>query len=220
MIKKTINVNGTELAVLAPADASLANVLRGQLGLTGTKVGCGEAQCGCCNVILDNKLVRSCVTKISKVADGASVTTIEGIGTVNSMHPLQLAFIVHGAIQCGFCTPGLIVSAKAMLDKNPNATREDVRGWYTKHRNACRCTGYKQVVDAVMDAAKVLRGEMKAADLMYKMPADGEVWGTRHPRPTAVAKATGTMNYGADLGVKMPDGTLQLALVQAKVSHA
>jgi aldehyde oxidoreductase len=220
MIKKVINVNGSEVTVVAAADESLANVLRGQLGLTGTKVGCGEAQCGCCNVILDNKLVRSCVTKMSKVASGASVTTIEGIGTPNSMHPLQLAFIVHGAIQCGFCTPGFIVSAKALLDEKPNPTREDVREWYNAHRNACRCTGYKQIVDAVMDTAKVLRGEMKAADLMYKMPADGEVWGTKHPRPTAVAKATGTTNYGADLGLKMPDGTLQLALVQAKVSHA
>ncbi|MGD9007975.1 MAG: molybdopterin-dependent oxidoreductase [Desulfobacteraceae bacterium] len=220
MIKRTINVNGTDVTVVAPAAESLANVLRGQLGLTGTKVGCGEAQCGCCNVILDNKLVRSCATKMSKVAQGASVTTIEGVGTCDHMHPLQLAFIVHGAIQCGFCTPGFIVSAKALLDKNPNPTREDVREWFNKYRNACRCTGYKQIVDAVMDAAKVLRGEMKAEDLMYKMPASGDVWGTKHPRPTAVAKATGTINYGADLGIKMPEGTLQLALVQAKVSHA
>jgi aldehyde oxidoreductase len=220
MIKKMLMVNGTEVAVLASADDSLANVLRGQLGLTGTKIGCGEAQCGCCNVILDNKLVRSCVTKMSKVANGASVTTIEGVGAPNSMHPLQLAFVVHGAIQCGFCTPAFIVSAKALLDENPKPTREDVREWFNKYRNACRCTGYKQIVDAVMDAAKVLRGEMKAADLMYKMPADGEVWGTKHPRPTAVSKACGTINYGADLGMKMPEGTLQLALVQAKVSHA
>jgi aldehyde oxidoreductase len=220
MIKRTINVNGTNVTVVAPAAESLANVLRGQLGLTGTKVGCGEAQCGCCNVIVDNKLVRSCATKMSKVAQGASVTTIEGVGTSDHMHPLQLAFIVHGAIQCGFCTPGFIVSAKALLDKNPNPTREDVRGWFNKYRNACRCTGYKQIVDAVMDAAKVLRGKMKAEELMYKMPASGDVWGTRHPRPTAVAKATGTINYGADLGIKMPEGTLQLALVQAKVSHA
>ncbi len=220
MIKKMINVNGTDVVVVAPADESLANVLRGQLGLTGTKVGCGEAQCGCCNVILDNKLVRSCVTKISKVAEGASLTTIEGIGTPNHMHPLQLAFIVHGAIQCGFCTPGFIVSAKALLDENPNPTREDVRNWYNKHRNACRCTGYKQVVDAVMDAARVMRGEMKPDALLFKMPADREVWGSRHPRPTAVAKATGTLSYGADLGLKMPEGTLHLALVQARVFHA
>ncbi len=220
MIKKMIHINGTEVTVVAPAEESLANVLRGQLGLTGTKIGCGEAQCGCCNVILDNKLVRSCVTKMSKVAPGASVTTIEGVGTPRHMHPLQLAFIVHGAIQCGFCTPGFIVSAKALLDEKPNPTREDVREWFNKYRNACRCTGYRQIVDAVMDAAKVLRGEMKAEQLLYKAPAGGDVWGTRHPRPTSVAKATGTMNYGADLGSKMPEGTLQLALVQAQVPHA
>jgi aldehyde oxidoreductase len=220
MIKKMININGTELAVVAPAEETLANVLRGQIGLTGTKIGCGEAQCGCCNVILDNKLVRSCVTKMSKVADGASITTIEGVGTPDHMHPLQLAFIVHGAIQCGFCTPGFIVSCKALLDAKPSPTREDVREWFNKYRNACRCTGYQQIVDAVMDAAKVLRGEMKAEELMYKAPASGDVWGTKHPRPTSVAKATGTMNYGADLGIKMPEGTLQLALVQAKVPHA
>jgi aldehyde oxidoreductase len=220
MIKKMINVNGIEVSVVAPADEPLVNVLRGQLGLTGTKVGCGEAQCGCCNVILDNKLVRSCVTKMSKVTEGAAITTIEGVGTPNHMHPLQLAFIVHGAIQCGFCTPGFIISAKALLSQNPKPTREDVREWFNKYRNACRCTGYRQIVDAVLDAAKVLRKEMQAEELMYKMPADGEVWGTKHPRPTAVAKATGTINYGADLGLKMPEGTLQLALVQAKVSHA
>ena len=220
MIKKMINVNGTDVVVVAPADESLANVLRGQLGLTGTTVGCGEAQCGCCNVILDNKLVRSCVTKMSRVAEGASLTTIEGIGTPSHMHPLQLAFIVHGAIQCGFCTPGFIISAKALLDEKPSPTREDVRNWFNKYRNACRCTGYRQIVDAVMDAARVMRGEMKAEALLFKMPSDGEVWGSRHPRPTAVAKATGTINYGADLGLKMPEGTLHLALVQAKVSHA
>lgn len=220
MIKRTININGTDVTVVAPENESLANVLRGQLGLTGTKVGCAEAQCGCCNVIIDNKLVRSCATRMAKVAQGASVTTIEGVGTSDHLHPLQLAFIVHGAIQCGFCTPGFVVSAKALLDQNPNPTREDVREWFNKYRNACRCTGYKQIVDAVMDAAKVLRGEMKAEQLLYQMPASGDVWGTRHPRPTAVAKATGAINYGSDLGIKMPEGTLQLALVQAKVSHA
>lgn len=220
MIKKVIKINGVERMIIAAQDDTLANVIRGQLCLTGTKVGCGEAQCGCCNVIVDNKLVRSCVTKMSKVPEGASVTTIEGVGGPDNMHPLQLAFICHGAIQCGFCTPGFIVSAKALLDENPNPTREDVREWYSKYRNTCRCTGYKMIVDAVMDAAKVLRGEMKVEDLMFKMPADGEIWGSKYPRPTAVAKATGTLDYGADLGLKLPEGTLHLALVQAETSHA
>ncbi len=220
MIKKMMNVNGISRTVIVRADESLANVLRGQLGLTGTKVGCGQAQCGCCNVILDNKLVRSCVTKMSRVPEGASVTTIEGIGTPGSLHPIQLAWIIHGGAQCGFCTPGFIVSTKAMLAENPSPTREQVREWFTMHRNACRCTGYKQLVDAVMDAAKVLRGEMKAESLMFTMPADGEIWGSKYPRPTAVAKVTGTLDYGDDLGLKLPPGALHLALVQAKVSHA
>lgn len=220
MLKRTIEVNGVSRMVVAPADESLANVLRTQLGLTGTKVGCGQAQCGCCNVILNNKLVRSCVTKMSRVEDGATVTTVEGVGTPDSMHPVQLAWIIHGGAQCGFCTPGFIVSAKALLDANPDPSREDIREWFNTHRNACRCTGYKQLVDAVTDAAKVLRGEMKAADLMYTLPADGKVFGSSHPRPTAVAKVTGTLDYGADLGLKLPPGSLHLALVQAKVSHA
>ncbi|MGD9577392.1 MAG: molybdopterin-dependent aldehyde oxidoreductase [Syntrophorhabdus sp.] len=220
MIKKTINLNGVNRTVIAPADESLANVIRGQFGLTGTKIGCGQAQCGSCIVILDNKLVRSCVTKMSRVPDGASITTIEGIGTPGNLHPIQLAWIVHGGAQCGFCTPGFIVSTKALLAENPNPTRDQVRDWFDVHRNACRCTGYKPLVDAVMDAAKVLRGEMTAADLMFKMPADGEIWGSKYPRPSAVAKVTGTLDYGADMGLKMPPDTLCMALVQARVSHA
>jgi aldehyde oxidoreductase len=220
MIKKTLKINGVYKVIVARSDDTLANVLREQLGLTGTKVGCGEGQCGSCNVIMDGKLIRSCVTKMSKVSDGTTITTIEGIGTPNNLHPLQLSWIAHGGSQCGFCTPGFIVSAKALLDQNTKPTRDQVRDWFQTHRNACRCTGYKQLVDAVMDAAKVLRGEMKAEDLMYKLPKDGQIWGGTYPRPSAVAKATGTLDYGADLGHKLPPETLYLALVQAKVSHA
>lgn len=220
MIKKTLRINGVDKFVVARAGDSLADVLREQLGLTGTKVGCGEGQCGSCNIIMDGKLIRSCVTKMSKVADGSSITTIEGIGTPDNLHPLQLSWIVHGGSQCGFCTPGFIVSAKALLDQNPNPSRDQIRDWFTTHRNACRCTGYKQIVDAVMDAAKVLRGEMRVEDLVYKLPEDGQIWGGKYPRPSAVAKATGTLDYGGDHGHKLPPGTLYLGLVQAKVSHA
>lgn len=220
MIKKTLKVNGVDKVIVARSDDTLANVLREQLGLTGTKVGCGEGQCGSCNVIMDGKLIRSCVTKMSKVTDGTSITTIEGIGTPNNLHPLQSSWVVHGGAQCGFCTPGFIVSSKALLDQNPKPTREEVKDWFQSHRNACRCTGYKPLVDAVMDAAKVIRGEMKIKDLEYKLPKDGQIWGGKYPRPSAVAKVTGTLDYGADLGLKMPPETLRLALVQAKVSHA
>jgi aldehyde oxidoreductase len=220
MLKKTLFLNGAYMTLLVNSDASLADVLRGQLLLTGTKVGCDAGQCGACSVIMDGKVIRSCVTKMKRVPDNAAITTIEGIGTPANLHPLQRAWILHGATQCGFCTPGFIVSAKALLDEQPNPTREGVRDWFQRHRNACRCTGYKQPVDAVMDAAKVLRGEKKVDDLIYKPPADGKVWGTKHPRPSAVAKVTGTLDFGADLGLQLPDDTLYLALVQAKVHHA
>ena len=220
MIKKMLHINGIPKTVVAAPDTMLAEVLREQLKLTGTKVGCGQGQCGCCSVILGGKVVRSCITKMKRVEDGARVTTIEGIGTPDNLHALQMAWTVHGGAQCGFCSPGFIVSAKGLLDENKNPTRKQVRDWFQKHRNACRCTGYKPLVDAVMDAAKVVRGEITLKDLAFKLPADGRIWGTSFPRPSAVAKVTGTTDYGADLGLKMPPGTLRLALVQAKVSHA
>ena len=220
MIKRNIMLNGVNKVLIAPADTTLATVIREQFGLTGTKVGCGQGQCGACNVIVNGKLVRSCITKLSRVEDGATVTTIEGIGTPSGLHPLQLAWVAHGCAQCGFCSPGFIVSAKLLLDENLSPTRGEVRDWFQKHRNACRCTGYKPLVDAVMDAAKVLRGEMAADELNFKIPADGRIWGTKYPRPSAIAKVTGTLDYGGDLGLKLPDDRLNLALVQAAVSHA
>lgn len=220
MIKKEIVVNGVARRLVVGAEDTLAQVLRNNLKLTGTKVGCNEGQCGACSVLMDGKVIRSCSMKMKRVADGAQITTIEGIGTPDNLHPVQMAWIAHGGAQCGFCSPGFIVSTKGLLDTNQNPSREDVRDWFQKHRNACRCTGYQQLVDATMDAAKVLRGEMSIDDLAYKIPEDGRIWGTKFPRPTAVSKVTGTCDYGADLGLKLPEETLQLALVQAQVSHA
>jgi aldehyde oxidoreductase len=220
MIKKVLQVNGVIRQVVTEADATLSTVLRKDLGLTGVKVGCDEGQCGACSVIMNGKLIRSCVTKMSKVPDNAEITTVEGVGTPDNLHPVQMAWIAHGGAQCGFCSPGFIVSTKALLDVNPKPTRQDVRDWYQKHRNACRCTGYKPLVDAAMDAAKVLRGEMSMDDLAFKMPADNRIWGTKFPRPSAIAKVTGTCDYGADLGLKLPEDSLYCALVQAEVSHA
>ena len=220
MIRRNLIVNGILHSVIADAETSLADVLRKDLHLTGTKVGCNAGQCGACSVLLDGKVVRSCAMKMRRVKDGAEITTIEGIGTPNNLHPIQMSWVAHGGAQCGFCTPGFIVSTKGLLDSNINPTRADIRDWFQKHRNACRCTGYKQLVDATMDAAKVMRGEMSMDELAFKIPADGRIWGTRCPRPNAVAKVTGTLDYGNDLGVKMPETTLHCALVQAKVSHA
>lgn len=220
LIKKFVNINGAKTTLVVDPDALLVDVLRGQLHLTGTKVGCGKAQCGACSVIMNGKVIMSCATRMKRVPDEAIITTIEGIGTPDNLHALQLAFVKHGAAQCGFCTPGFIVSAKALLDENPNPTREEVRDWFQKHKNVCRCTGYIPIVDAVMDAVRLLRGEITVEDLSFKMPADGKIWGTDYPRPSAVGKVTGTIDYGADLGLKMPPGTLHLKLVQAQVSHA
>ncbi len=221
MLKRMfLDVNGTIRMVLADPEENLAQVLRAQLGLTGTKVGCSSGQCGACSVLLNGKVTRSCVTKMKKVPDGAKIVTIEGIGTPQRLHPLQMAFMVHGAAQCGFCIPGFLVSAKGLLDENVSPTREDTRAWFQRHRNVCRCNGYKPAVDAVMDAARVLRGEITMEDLSFKLPDDGRIWNTRYPRPSALAKVTGVCDYGADLGLKLPKDTLQLALVQAKVSHA
>ncbi len=220
MLKKSFIINGVSKTLIIDPEASLADVLRKQLLLTGTKVSCNDGHCGACSVIVNDKLTLACVTKMSRVPEGASILTVEGIGTPEKMHPIQLAFAVHGAAQCGFCTPGMVVSAYALLKKNSSPTREEVRTWLTQHHNACRCTGYKQIVDGIMDAAAVMRGEKPVEDLQYKLPADGKIWGGSYPRPTATAKVTGTIDFGQDLGLKMPAGTLQLALVQAKVSHA
>lgn len=212
-------VNNVPTQVLVNPDDTLAKVVREQLGLTGTKVGCDQGHCGACSILVDGKVTRSCVKKMKTIREGADIITIEGIGTPDNLHPLQLAWIVHGGAQCGFCSPGFIVSSKGLLDTNPNPTREEVRDWFQKNRNACRCTGYKQLVDAVMDAARVLRGEMSAEELAFKMPDDQRIWNTSFPRPSAIAKVTGTCDYGHDTVLKGPEDMLHLALTQAKVSH-
>ncbi|MDR2156490.1 MAG: (2Fe-2S)-binding protein, partial [Clostridiales Family XIII bacterium] len=166
--KKTLRINGTERMFLCdPQEDTLADAIR-RLGLTGTKIGCGIGQCGACSVLLNGAVVRSCTKKMKNVEDYSEVITIEGIGTAENPHPLQLAWIVHGGVQCGFCTPGFIMSAYGLLRTNLNPSREDVRNWFKKHMNACRCTGYKQPVDAVMTAAKILRGELTREDAAWE----------------------------------------------------
>ncbi|MDW8802688.1 molybdopterin-dependent oxidoreductase [Clostridium sp. A1-XYC3] len=220
MIKKNLTINGVQRTVIAEAEGLLSDVLRKQLLLTGTKVGCGKGECGACSVILNGKVVRSCITRMKRVPDEAEIITIEGVGDQKHLHPLQLAWMIHGAAQCGFCTPGFIVSAKALLESNNNPTRDDVRAWFQKNRNLCRCTGYKPLVDAVMEAARLIRGEVTKEELWSKLPKGESLLGSKAIRPSALAKVTGTWDFGADLGLRLPENTLHIKLVQATVSHA
>ena len=146
----TATINGEEMEFLCEPRQSLLEVLRETLGLMGAKEGCNNGNCGACNVILDGKLVNSCLV-LGVEIQGKSVTTIEGIASPNGLHALQQKFIEHAALQCGFCTPGFIVASKALLDQNPDPSEHEVREWLAG--NLCRCTGYDRIVKAVLDAA-------------------------------------------------------------------
>lgn len=220
MQTKTLVVNGIEHRILVDDNDTLVDVLRDQLHLTSVKVGCGKGSCGACSVLLNGKVTRACITKMRRVPDFAEIMTVEGVGTPKMLHPLQKSWIFHGAAQCGFCTPGFLVSAYALLKENPKPTREEVRDWFQSHHNVCRCTGYKPLVDAVMDAAAVMRGDLSEDAITWHKPVDGRIWGSRMPRRTGVAKVTGTAEYGDDYSHMMPANTLHLAITQAKVSHA
>ena len=215
-----INVNGVDRPLIVDPAKKLADVLREQLLMTGCKVCCDNGQCGTCTVLIDSKPVKACMVPVSKYQNGEKIVTIEGIGTSENLHPLQVTWMHHGGAQCGVCTPGFIMSAKSLLDQKNNPTREEVRGWFNRNRNACRCTGYKPLTDAVMDAAAIMRGEKTREEFASKVPDNGSILGSRYHRPSALAKVTGTWDFGADVVMHMPPDTLHLALVQATVSHA
>jgi len=147
-------VNGDAVQFACPTDESLLNVLRDNLGLTGAKEGCGTGDCGACSVTLDGRLVCSCLV-LGVEAEGREITTIEGMSDGQDLHPLQQQFIDNAALQCGICTPGFLVAAKALLDRNVNPTEEEIR--YALAGNLCRCTGYDKIVRAVQAAAKDLQ---------------------------------------------------------------
>lgn len=145
-----ITVNGTETETIADTGQRLIDLLRDTLGLTGTKEGCGIGACGACTVIMDGRAVNSCLVP-AMAADGHEILTIEGIMQDGNLHPIQEAFVKHHAIQCGFCTPGLVMSARALLDRNPSPDREEIKK--AIEGNLCRCTGYEQVIEAIQDVA-------------------------------------------------------------------
>ncbi len=148
-----LTVNGTPREVAVHAHATLGEVLRQDLGLTGTKIGCGEGDCGACTVLLDGTPVNSCLV-LALQANGREVTTIEGLADGEGLHPVQAAFVEAGAVQCGFCSPGMILSATALLDSVPKPTDHQVR--HALSGNLCRCTGYQKIVDATLNAAETL----------------------------------------------------------------
>ena len=146
-----VTVNGVEYEVAVKPNQTLVDMIRYDLGLTGTKNGCGEGDCGACTVILDGTPVNSCLV-LAMQADGRTITTIEGVEGKDGLHPLQQAFIEKGAIQCGFCTPGMVLSAKNLLDETPHPTEDEIREGISG--NLCRCTGYLQIIDAVKSVSK------------------------------------------------------------------
>lgn len=152
MSERTIKltINGKLASINVEEDKTLLYLLREVMGLTGTKEGCGEGDCGACSVLLDGELVNSCLV-LAIQADGKDVITIEGVGTEEHLHPIQQAFINVGAVQCGYCTPGMVLAAKALLDRIPQPTEEEIRRGLSG--NLCRCTGYQKIVDAVRKAA-------------------------------------------------------------------
>ncbi|HEY2658937.1 MAG TPA: (2Fe-2S)-binding protein [Caulobacteraceae bacterium] len=147
-------VNGDPVEFLTAPSTTLLDALRDELQLTGAKEGCGSGDCGACSVMLDGRLVCSCLV-LAVEAEGRRVETIEGMAEGGQLHPLQQKFLEHAALQCGFCTPGLLVAAKALLDANPDPTETEARYWLAG--NLCRCTGYDKIIRAVMDAAADLR---------------------------------------------------------------
>jgi carbon-monoxide dehydrogenase small subunit len=154
-IKVTLRVNGEEYPLLIAPYLTLFEALREELQLTGAKESCGRGACGTCTVLLDGEPVRSCLL-LAAEAEGREVTTIEGLGKKGALHPIQEAFVSHHAIQCGFCTPGMILTAKALLDKNPNPTEEEIRTALSG--NVCRCTGYTKIIEAVKAASEKANG--------------------------------------------------------------
>jgi len=152
----SFTLNGNPVTVEAPTHINLLTLLRDYLNVTSPKFGCAQGNCGACTVIINGEAVNSCLV-LAPTVEGKEVTTVEGIGTLENPHPLQKAFYEHYAAQCGFCTPGMLMSSKALLDRNPNPTRDEVVEAIVG--NICRCTGYHKIIEAVLAAAEELRGK-------------------------------------------------------------
>lgn len=208
MSRLTLHVNGHACEVDVEPKTTLLEVLRDQLHLTGTKNGCNQGHCGACTVIVDSKAVRSC-TFLARRAEGVQVRTIEGLARDGELHPVQRAFIEHGAIQCGFCTPGMILSAVALLETNPSPSRQDIV--QALSHNLCRCTGYERIIAAIESVSRPTSVTVPVGQ------APLQVIGRALPRPDAVAKATGAAMFAADL--RLP-GMVYAKVLRSQYPHA
>jgi len=205
-MRVTITVNGKENTYDVDSKKQLLHFLRDDLKLTGTKNGCGVGQCGSCTVLIDNVPKRSCITKLSQ-CDGKVIETIEGLGTIDKLHPLQQAFIEEGAVQCGFCTPGMLMTGKALLNHNPDPTLQDIRFAY--RHNLCRCTGYGAIFRAIKKAAAVLRGENPSQDeLHFVGKLNGKIVNAHRSNRTSDAdvQGVGTNVIKKDAYIKVTGG--------------
>jgi aldehyde oxidoreductase len=211
--KVTLTINGSIKEFKVNPDKVLIDLLREDLNLTGTKQSCDrKGQCGACTVIINGKAVRSCLKKVVDL-EGANVISVEGLGTPENPHLIQEAFVLTGAIQCGYCTPGMIMSTKALLDRNHNPGVIDIKKALA--HNLCRCTGYKKIIDAVQLASRFLRDET-TPEQEYKKLGD-KPFGVSHPRSSSILKACGTAKFAADIKV---DDVLELAVVHSTEFHA
>lgn len=209
-IDLTFEVNGQDVRTNVPADRNLMRFLREDMGLTGTKNGCESGHCGTCTVILNGKATRACLVRMAKV-NGARVETIEGLGKDGLLHPLQQAFIDAGAVQCGFCTPGMILTAKALLDRNPHPTPDEIRAALTQNRNLCRCTGYIKIVEAVLLASRLL------AEGRLRLQPPAERGDMTVLTRDAVGLVTGATSFADDLCM---EGMLYGKILWAAYPHA
>jgi aldehyde oxidoreductase len=213
MAKISLVINGTTRRVEAVPGKVLLELLRDDLHLTGTKQSCDrKGQCGACTVIIDSKVTRSCLKKVVDL-EGAEVITVEGLGTPENPHLIQEAYVLTGAVQCGYCTPGMIMATKGLLDKNPNPTLAEIKKALA--HNLCRCTGYVKIVDAVRLAGKFIRGETTPDEVRDALPKN--LIGVSHPRPTAMLKACGIAKFTAD---HYFDNALEIACVHCLVHRA
>ncbi|GAB6909245.1 Aerobic-type carbon monoxide dehydrogenase, large subunit CoxL/CutL-like protein [Desulfosarcina cetonica] len=214
MKKIRFSVNGIQHEWIADSKTVLLDLLREDLGLTGAKQSCDrKGQCGACTVIINKEAKRACLVRLNDLG-GAEVITIEGVGTPDNPHLIQEAFVLAGAVQCGFCTPGMIMAAKALLDKHPDPSNDQIV--QALRRNLCRCTGYKKIIEAVKLAGRFIRGEVSPDDIRPQ-PDQNNMMGKSWPRPSAMAKACGTAHFTADFHLQ---GALELAVLRSTVPHA